>query len=81
MIYPHGFRVVIPHIATLEDGSSQYQYSNLHTNDPVDHRRIKRILRQWVKQNLDRTLDPITARLLYKSVTKHTQPMQYIRMQ
>ena len=74
MKYPHGFVVTIPYID--EDGG--WNRALITTNDPIDHRRIKRGIRKWVKQNLGRHIGPIELRLLVKKVQKHKQPMMYI---
>jgi RNase P protein component len=80
MRYEHGFAVTIPYLTPNEDGTNRMERALLHTNDAVDRRRIKRILRRWVRDTLGRTLYTHEMRLLMRNVRKHTQPMQYMRM-
>ncbi|QIG73132.1 hypothetical protein EVC00_026 [Rhizobium phage RHph_N37] len=74
MRYPHGFAVTITY--ATPDG---YERALVHTNDALDHRRIKRVIRQWVRKYLGRTLYTHELRLLMKTVIKHNQPTQYMR--
>lgn len=74
MKFKNGFALVIPHIES--DGG--WARTMITTNDPIDHRRVKRGIRTWVKQNLGRRIGPVELRLLYKKVSRHTQPMLYI---
>ena len=76
MRYEHGFVVQIPHIA---DGTRQIALVSSNSN--VDHRRVKRVLRQWVKHWLGRHLHSIELAALMKSVKKHKEPMQYFVQQ
>ena len=79
MKYEHGFAVTIPWVDTNEDGSSKWNNSIVYTNTPVDRRRVKRVIRQWVKHTMDRTISTYELNLLMKRVIKHTQEMHYVR--
>lgn len=80
MRYPHGFAITIPYVDTNEDGSTSWNRALLHTNDPLDRRRVKRVLRQWVWSQLGRQLHTAEMRLLMKKVIKHNEPRSYVRM-
>ena len=79
MRYEHGFGVTIPWVDTKEDGSTVWQHSLVHTNSAVNHRRVKRILRRWVKNTMGRMLNNYELRLLMRKVQVHKQPMFYMR--
>lgn len=74
MRYPHGFAVTVTY--ETPDG---YERALIHTNDAVDRRRVKRVIRQWVRKYLGRTLYTHELILLMKTVIKHNQPTQYLR--
>jgi hypothetical protein len=77
MMYPHGFVLQMPYIDTLEDGSTTQNYAVISTNTPVNHRRVKRVIRQAVKLHLGRNVHPVDLHALLKCVRKHSEPMQY----
>lgn len=79
MKYAYGFGLQVPFVNTKEDGSTEHCYALLSTNDPVDGRKIKQLLRKWVKKSLGRSLHPSEQRLLLKRVVKHNQPVVYMR--
>lgn len=74
MKYPHGFVVTIPYI----DSDGSWTRTLISTNDPIDHRHIKRGIRKWIKQNIGRSVADIELRLLLKKVQKHKQAMMYV---
>lgn len=79
MNYPHGFALSFPYITTREDGTSEFNRALMHTNDSIDKRGIKRIIRKWVKVNLGRTLHTTELLLLMKQIIKHKEPRMYLR--
>jgi hypothetical protein len=79
MKHKHGFALQFLYITIGDLGKSQYQMGLMSTNDPVDHRAIKRIFRKWVKTNLGRSLHPIEMRLILKKVILHNMPRTYVR--
>lgn len=81
MRYEHGFAITIPYVDTIDDaGGTSWNRALLHTNDAVDRRRIKRVLRQWVRHQLGRTLHTAELNLLMRKVIKHNEPRSYVRM-
>ena len=74
MKYPYGFVLTIPYQEV--DGS--WNRTLISTNDSIDHRRIKRGIRKWIKQNLGRSIGPYELRKVCRKVIKHKQPMMYI---
>lgn len=76
MKFKHGFMLVIPFI----DSDGGWTKTMISTNDPIDHRRVKRGIRTWIKQNVGRHVADVELRLLYKAVTRHKAPTQYIKM-
>jgi len=77
MRYEHGFVVQVPFLDTNADGSVSRNYALVSSNDNVDRRRVRRILRQWVKSYLFRQLSTREQRSLMTIVKKHTEPMMY----
>lgn len=79
MRYVHGFAVTVPFLDTNEDGSTSWNRALIHTNDNVDRRRIKRIIRKWARSHLGRTLYTHELLLIVKQVIRHDQPRFYVR--
>lgn len=75
----YGFGLSFPYYTTNEDGTVELNRAMMHSNDPVDTRRIKRILRKWVKVNLGRTLHTKELLVLMRLVIRHKTPRIYVR--
>jgi len=75
--YPYGFAVQVPFLDTESDGTVTKNYALVSSNDDLDRRRVKRILSQWAKAYLHRTLRTREKLALMTIVKVHKEPMQY----
>lgn len=70
--YSDAKRIFVPYLAqTTEDGPVEPQVAALvfrvHEGT-VDRRKVKRMIRRWVKENLERTLHTVELRWLMRSM-------------
>lgn len=79
MRYPYGFVVTIPFSELQDDGSTAWKRALLSSNDDLDRRRIKRVIRRWVKVTLGRNLYTHELLSIMKQVIKHDMHRMYIR--
>lgn len=68
MRYNNGAFLSIPFINTVEDGSTERCWAHMDFTGSVDHRRIKRQIRKWVKSNLGRHLGREEQAMLMKRI-------------
>ena len=74
MKFPYGFGLSLPY----QDEEGVWHRTMISTNDPIDHRRVKRGIRTWIKQNLGRSIADKELRVVYKAVMRHTEPKVYV---
>lgn len=77
MRYPNGFVIQVPFLDTAEDGSVSRNHALISSNDNLDYRRVRRILRQWAASHLHRQLHTVEQRHLMRMVRKHKEAMTY----
>lgn len=63
----------VPYLSPAEDGSTQrniatFRFSSIGRGAYIDHRRVKREIRKWVKHNLERSLHCLELRQILKNV-------------
>ncbi len=68
--FRESMQIIIPHLGITEDAKTTMSVSRIKLNVPdgasIDSRRIKRVIRKFVADNLERKIDPISLRLIMR---------------